>query len=228
MREANTLRQCWEDEVAMHAECCKVEVQRKEMEEMEEKEIQRKATVATAAEERAVKAIEERMAKAREAEKELVEHTAKAREAKKESVERSKGATEALKEQAEGAEKPAGSPNKASSVAFGIGVLVKSLHEPPTKAGGSSNMQDSGVKTTALSASDVVANVPIWKIRGMVALRLQPAPEPLRHKVSTSSWKFLCHLITFHLACMSDHQGGGRRRRWRWYRNYQAWPATWH
>lgn len=145
MREANALHWHWEGKVAMHTESCKMEVQRKEEEEREEKETQRKAAAVKVAKEHMAKAIEECAVKA------IEECVAKARQAERESVKRSKGATKASKEQAEGAKKLTGSPNEALSGAFSIGMLMKSLHEPPTKAGRSSNVQDSGMKTTASS-----------------------------------------------------------------------------
>ena len=151
MCKANTMCRRWEGEVAMHAEDCKAQAQKKEKEEREEKEAQRRAATVKVAEEWAVKA--------RDVEKELAEG--------------SKKQLEVLKERVEGSKKPVDAPKEASSGAFSVGTLVASLGEPSAKASGSSDAQDSGGKTAVSSMSDADANAPPQRrIRGMVASRL--------------------------------------------------------
>ena len=138
MREANTMCRCWEGEVAMRAEDCKAQAQRKEKEEREENKAQRRAATVKVAEEWAVKA--------RDIEKELVEGSKKQPEVSKEGVGGSKKLADALKE--------------VSSGVFGIGALVASLGEPLAKASGSSDAQDSGGKTAVSSTLDAGTNAP--------------------------------------------------------------------
>lgn len=111
----------------MYAKDHKVQAQRKEKEEREEKEAQRKAATVKVAKESAM--------------------NLKARDVKKESVEGLKKQPKGSKEEVEGSKKPMDAPKEALSGVFGVGALVASLGELSAKASGSSNTEDSGGKT---------------------------------------------------------------------------------